>query len=78
VNRLLILPISGVLFLSFGLLFAAVPQAEPPKPKVSKEPLTAEQVSVYRAVLEDYTSGTNSTLNIGTKLTLWKSLIGHV
>jgi hypothetical protein len=67
VKRWLILPTSGVLFPSFGLLFAAVRQSEPPKPKVSNEPLTAEQASAYRAVLDDYTNRTNSTLNIGDK-----------
>lgn len=46
---------------------AATAQDEAPKPKVSKEPLTAEQVAVYRAVLQGYTNGTDSPLNVANK-----------
>ena len=67
VKRWMILPICVVLILSLGLSSAALPQGEAPKPKVSKEPLTAEQAAVYRALLEDYTNGTDSTLNIANK-----------
>jgi len=37
--------------------FCAVSQEDAPKPKVSDEPLTAEQIAVYRAVLRDYLKG---------------------
>jgi hypothetical protein len=39
-----------------------------PKPKLSKEPLTPEQIAVYRAVLQDYAQGgDNITLNLANK-----------
>jgi hypothetical protein len=56
-----------VLMLSLGPSLAAAPQIEAPKPKISNEPLTPEQVAVYRAVLEDYTNGTNGTLNLANR-----------
>jgi hypothetical protein len=37
------------------------------KPNVSKEPLTAEQIAVYRALLEDYTKGRDGGLNLASK-----------
>jgi hypothetical protein len=61
------LPVCMVLMLSLGQSLAAPPQIEAPKPKISNEPLTAEQVAVYRAVLEDYTNGTNGTLNLANR-----------
>lgn len=52
------------------LVFAAVffaglyGQDRTEKPVISKEPLTAEQIAVYRAVLMDYTQGEDTKLNI--------------
>jgi hypothetical protein len=42
----------------------AVPQETTRKPKVSDEPLTAEQIAVYRAVLTDYLKGSDGELNV--------------
>jgi len=44
--------------------FCAVSQEDAPKPKVSDEPLTAEQIAVYRAVLRDYLKGSDGGLNL--------------
>jgi hypothetical protein len=41
------------------------PIQDEPKPVISKDPLTAEQIAVYRAMLETYTKGDkDSALNI--------------
>jgi hypothetical protein len=56
------LPFLLVLFLSIALA-----QDEESKPVISKEPLTADQVAVYRAVLADYNKGENSGLNLANK-----------
>jgi hypothetical protein len=52
---------------SLGLSMAAAAQDNAPKPKVSKDPLTAEQIAVYRAVLEDYRNGFDGALNVASK-----------
>ena len=44
--------------------FSAVSQEETPKPKVSDESLTTEQIAVYRAVLRDYLRGSDGALNL--------------
>lgn len=44
--------------------FCAMSQDDTPKPKVSEEPLTTEQVAVYRAVLSDYLKGSDGELNL--------------
>jgi hypothetical protein len=46
------------------LSLRAVTQNQTPKAKISDEPLTADQIAVYRAVLKDYTNGSNSPLNV--------------
>ena len=54
-------------FLPFALLLlisAMAAQDDEPKPVISKDPLTADQVAVYRAVLADYKKGENSPLNL--------------
>jgi hypothetical protein len=38
-----------------------------PNPMLSKEPLTQEQIAVYRAVLADYMKGSEGTLNLAKK-----------
>ena len=53
--------------LILGPLAVAAPQDEAPKPKVSNQLLTTEQVAVYRALIEDYSNGTNSPLNIAER-----------
>ncbi len=44
--------------------FCAVSQEVTPKPKVSDESLTTEQIAVYRAVLRDYLKGSDGALNV--------------
>src|SRR5260370_2602113 len=56
-----------VLMLALGRSLPAAPQNEASKPKISNEPLTADLGAVYRAVLEDYTNGTNGTLNLANR-----------
>jgi hypothetical protein len=58
--------IAVILILS--LLAAA--QDDAPKPIVSNNPLTAEQIAVYRAVLEDYTNGSGGALNVADRTEL--------
>jgi hypothetical protein len=49
-----------LLVLSLG----AFTQENPPKPKVSNDPLTTEQIEVYRAVLRDFLNGSDGPLNL--------------
>jgi hypothetical protein len=49
------------------LSLAATPQDSATKPIVSNDPLTAEQVAVYRAVLEDYTKEADGVLNVADR-----------
>ena len=55
------------LALGLSLAFSAIPQNDAPKPTVSPDALTEERVAVYRAVLEDYSNGSNSPLNLADK-----------
>lgn len=52
---------------SLSLAFGAMPQNDAPKTKVSSDPLTEEQVAVYRTVLDSYSNGSNATLNVADK-----------
>jgi hypothetical protein len=54
------------LIVTLSLVFSTAAQ-DPPKPQVSKDPLTAEQIAVYRAVLQDYTNGSRSPLNVANR-----------
>ena len=47
-------------------LFAGA-QDDTPKPPVSNDPLTAEQIAIYRTVLEDYTKDGNGVLNVANR-----------
>jgi len=38
-----------------------------PKPAISNEPLTAEQIAIYRVVLADYMKGTHDALNLADR-----------
>jgi hypothetical protein len=51
----------------FVLTLVAATQDNIPKPTTSGEPLTADQVAIYRAVLEDYTKGSNGPLNVANR-----------
>lgn len=50
-----------------SLALVATPQDDAPKPRVSADPLTEEQVAVYRAVLDSYSNGSNTVLNVADK-----------
>lgn len=47
--------------------FLAMAEDKQPKPKLSKDPLTTEQIAVYRAVLTNYMQGGKGTLNLANK-----------
>lgn len=51
-----------LVFLSVSL--CVVSQEDAPKPKVSDESLTTEQIAVYRAVLKEYLNGSDDGLNL--------------
>lgn len=51
-----------IVFLSIS--FCAVSQDDSPKPPVSDEPLTTEQIAVYRVVLKNYLKGWDGALNL--------------
>lgn len=55
-----------MLVFTFGAI-CAVPQDESPKPKVSKDALSDEQLAVYRSVLNDYMKDSRGTLNLSSK-----------
>jgi len=52
---------------TLSVALVATRQDDASKPRVSADPLTAEQVAVYRAVLESYSNGTNTALNLADK-----------
>ena len=52
----------AIVFLSASI--CAVSQHDSPKPPVSDEPLTTEQIAVYRVVLRDYLKGSDGSLNL--------------
>jgi|SRR5579859_2353068 len=54
---ILLLAISASVTPTFG-------QADEPKPKVSPDPLTEEQIAIYRVVLLDYLKDAKSTINL--------------
>ena len=49
---------------SLVVSLCAMTQDQTPKAKISDEPLTADQIAVYRAVLKDFAKGPNSPLNL--------------
>lgn len=55
-----------VRMLVFAIVFFAglYGQDQEAKPVISKGPLSAEQIAIYRAVLVDYTQGEDTTLNV--------------
>lgn len=46
------------------LSLRAFTQENAPRPKVSDDPLTTEQIAVYRAVLSDFLKGSDGALNL--------------
>jgi len=56
--------VAGILM----LVLASAGQDDRPKPAVSKAPLTAEQIEIYRVVLEKYVAkDSNAALNIANR-----------
>ena len=50
------------------LVGSVIAQDEEPQPQISKDPLTAEQIAVYQAVLKNYLKGDNQTvLNLANR-----------
>jgi hypothetical protein len=45
----------------------ALAQDNSQKPQLSKDPLTADQIAIYRVVLEDYVKGSDGALNLANK-----------
>jgi hypothetical protein len=66
-RRLEMRQIWAVVMVSLAISVAGATQEDAPKPKVSKDPLTAEQIAVYRTVLRDYTKGSGGSLNLADK-----------
>jgi hypothetical protein len=61
-------PVAAILIY---LISAASPWAQDsPKPTISKEPLTLEQIAIYRIVLSDYRKGNKGPLNLSNKTEL--------
>lgn len=52
---------------TLSLTFGPTPQDDAPKAKVSPDPLTDEQIVVYRAVLGGYSNGSKEILNVSDK-----------
>lgn len=57
----------SIAVLSLLLSAATVAQVEEPKPQVSKEPLTADQIAIYRAVLKQYLGPDQTPLNLANR-----------
>jgi hypothetical protein len=55
------------MLLSFSVIFVVAAQEDKPKPQMSKEALTPEQIAVYRAVLNDYMREGEGSLNISIR-----------
>lgn len=53
--------------LSLAFSLSATAEDKQPKPEISKDPLTHEQVAVYRAVLVDYVKAKDGSLNLADK-----------
>jgi hypothetical protein len=56
-----------LLMVSVAVAGVVAAQDEAPRPKVSKDPLTADQIAVYKAVLKDYVRGSDASLNVADK-----------
>jgi hypothetical protein len=57
-------PILATAIATLSLALVALSQEDAPKAKVSSDPLTEEQIAVYRTVLDSYSNGSNATLNV--------------
>ena len=59
--------VNAALVITLLLLLRTSPQNDAPKVRVSKDPLTKEQIAVYRAVLNDYLREDKSPLNLNSE-----------
>lgn len=62
--------LAAAIVLAFVFCFGGaivLSQDRPPKPKVSKDAMTDEQLAVYRAVLNDYMKDSPGALNLSSK-----------
>ena len=57
-------PILATAIATLSLALVALSQGDAPKAKVSSDPLTEEQIAVYRTVFDSYSNGSNATLNV--------------
>ena len=57
-------PILATAIATLSLALVALSQEDAPKAKVSSDPLTEEQIAVYRTVFDSYSNGSNATLNV--------------
>jgi len=57
-------PILATAIATLSLALVALSQEDAPKAKVSSDPLTEEQIAVYRTVFDTYSNGSNATLNV--------------
>ena len=57
-------PILATAIATLSLALVALCQEDAPKAKVSSDPLTEEQIAVYRTVFDSYSNGSNATLNV--------------
>ncbi len=55
-----------IIMVFLAISVCAVSQ-DAPEPKISDEPLTTQQIAVYRAVLRDYLRGSDGALNLADK-----------
>ena len=53
-----------IIVILLALSLRTFTQEQTPKPKASDDPLTTEQIAVYRAVLSDFLKGSDGTLNL--------------
>jgi hypothetical protein len=58
---------SSVLLASLSLAMIVHAQTGVPQPSVSRDPMTDEQIAVYRAVLQDYLKDSKDSLNLADK-----------
>lgn len=57
----------GFALIPLLLLISSAPAQDETKPVISKDPLTAEQIAIYRAVLVNYTNGDDISLNLANR-----------
>ena len=57
-------PILATAIATLSLAFVALSQEDAPKARVRSDPLTEEQIAVYRTVIDSYSNGSNATLNV--------------